>query len=77
MTDKGRDFALDILKGVGCLMMVVAHSNIQFRGYQPYTFWAGIVLCGYGCDSQFPGAQVSTAWRADNLRIYFVAGIQL
>ena len=42
MTEKERDFALDILKGVGCLMMVVAHSNIQFRGYQPYTFWAGL-----------------------------------
>lgn len=42
MNEKERDFALDILKGVGCLLMVVAHSNINFRGYQPYTFWAGL-----------------------------------
>ena len=42
MTEKGWDYSLDILKGVGCLLMVVAHSNINFRGYEPYTFWAGI-----------------------------------
>jgi len=40
--EKGRDYSLDILKGVGCLMMIVAHSNIKFRGYGPYTFWAGL-----------------------------------
>ncbi|GAB4430531.1 MAG: hypothetical protein Kow002_18910 [Anaerolineales bacterium] len=42
MTEKQRDFGLDVLKGVGCLLMVVAHSNLNFKGYAPYTFWAGL-----------------------------------
>lgn len=42
MTTKQRDFTLDVLKGLGCLMMVVAHSNINYRGYHPYAFWAGL-----------------------------------
>ena len=42
MTEKQRDFALDILKGVGCLMMIVAHSNLNIRDYKPYAFWAGL-----------------------------------
>ena len=37
-----RDLKLDILKGFGCLMMVVAHSSLSLHGYGPYAFYAGL-----------------------------------
>lgn len=37
-----RDLRLDILKGLGCLLMIVAHSALSLRGYQPYAFYAGL-----------------------------------
>ncbi|MBT3336834.1 MAG: DUF1624 domain-containing protein [Anaerolineae bacterium] len=42
MPTKKRDYSLDILKGIGCLMMVVAHSNLGLKGYRPYAFYAGL-----------------------------------
>jgi hypothetical protein len=37
-----RDAGLDILKGVGCLLMLVAHSNLSLRGYAPFAFYGGL-----------------------------------
>ncbi len=37
-----RDLKLDMLKGFGCLMMVVAHSSLSLHGYGPYAFYAGL-----------------------------------
>ncbi|OQX63887.1 MAG: hypothetical protein B5M51_04505 [Anaerolinea sp. 4484_236] len=42
MQTKKRDLVLDVLKGLGCLLMVVAHSNLGLRGYKPYAFYAGL-----------------------------------
>src|SRR3990172_9057883 len=36
-----RDIGLDILKGIGCLLMLVAHSNLALRGYKPFAFYGG------------------------------------
>ncbi len=37
-----RDLSLDVLKGIGCLMMIVAHSALSLHGYQPFAFYAGL-----------------------------------
>jgi hypothetical protein len=36
------DTALDILKGIGCLVMLVAHSSLNFGGYERFKFWGGL-----------------------------------
>lgn len=40
-TTPKRDIGLDILKGIGCLLMIVAHSNLSLRGYKPFAFHGG------------------------------------
>ena len=37
-----RDVTLDILKGIGCLFMIVAHSSLNFGGYERFKFWYGL-----------------------------------
>ena len=37
-----RDTTIDILKGIGCLVMIVAHSGLQFGGYERFKFWGGL-----------------------------------
>ena len=37
-----RDTSIDILKGIGCLVMIVAHSSLKFGGYERFKFWGGL-----------------------------------
>jgi hypothetical protein len=37
-----RDTTIDILKGIGCLVMIVAHSSLKFGGYERFKFWGGL-----------------------------------
>jgi hypothetical protein len=37
-----RDTTIDILKGIGCLVMIVAHSSLNFGGYERFKFWGGL-----------------------------------
>jgi hypothetical protein len=41
-SEKSRDFALDLLKGAGCLLMIVAHSSLNIQGYDRFKFWGGL-----------------------------------
>jgi hypothetical protein len=40
--DSQRDPSIDILKGIGCLVMIVAHSSLNFGGYDRFKFWGGL-----------------------------------
>ena len=37
-----REPFIDILKGIGCLVMIVAHSSLNFGGYERFKFWGGL-----------------------------------
>jgi hypothetical protein len=37
-----RDTTIDILKGIGCLVMIVAHSSLKVGGYEQFKFWGGL-----------------------------------
>ncbi|MDD2922156.1 MAG: heparan-alpha-glucosaminide N-acetyltransferase domain-containing protein [Anaerolineales bacterium] len=37
-----RDASIDLLKGVGCLVMIVAHSSLNLGGYEVFKFWGGL-----------------------------------
>ncbi|GAB4539320.1 MAG: hypothetical protein Fur002_04240 [Anaerolineales bacterium] len=37
-----RDKTLDVLKGLGCLLMIVAHSSLNLNGYDRFKFWGGL-----------------------------------
>lgn len=37
-----RDNSIDILKGIGCLLMIIAHSSLNFGGYDRFKFWGGL-----------------------------------
>lgn len=37
-----RDPVIDVLKGVGCLAMIVAHAGLNFGGYERFKFWGGL-----------------------------------
>ncbi len=37
-----RDTSIDILKGIGCLVMIVAHSSLNIGGYEIFKFWGGL-----------------------------------
>lgn len=37
-----RDTSIDILKGIGCLVMIVAHSSLNIGGYEVFKFWGGL-----------------------------------
>ena len=42
LTSSQRDTSIDILKGVGCLVMIVAHSSLKSIGYEQFKFWGGL-----------------------------------
>lgn len=42
MTLQGRDLGLDVLKGIGCALMVVAHSKLKMWDYDQYIFWGNL-----------------------------------
>ncbi|MCK6581683.1 MAG: hypothetical protein L6Q49_01145 [Anaerolineales bacterium] len=63
MTDtQTRDHGLDILKGIGCALMVIAHSKLKMWNYEDAIFWGNLALdvdrpasidfCGIIRDSQ-------------------------
>jgi hypothetical protein len=37
-----RDATIDILKGIGCLFMIVAHSSLKIGEYEQLRFWGGL-----------------------------------
>lgn len=41
-TTQGRDLGLDVLKGIGCALMVVAHSKLKMWDYEQYIFWGNL-----------------------------------
>lgn len=41
-SEKSRDLALDLLKGAGCVLMIVAHSSLNIQGYDRFKFWGGL-----------------------------------
>jgi fucose 4-O-acetylase-like acetyltransferase len=41
MQSKSRDLSLDVLKGLGCLLMIMAHLQIQTGFYKQLTFLGG------------------------------------
>ena len=38
----GRDAILDLLKGAGCLLMIMAHSALKLQNYDEFTFYGGL-----------------------------------
>lgn len=41
-TKTNRDYGLDILKGVGCALMVIAHSKLKMWDYEDYLIWGNL-----------------------------------
>jgi fucose 4-O-acetylase-like acetyltransferase len=39
---QNRDLGLDILKGVGCALMVIAHSKLKMWNYEDAVFWGNL-----------------------------------
>jgi hypothetical protein len=37
-----RDSTIDVLKGIGCLFMIVAHSSLKIGEYEQLRFWGGL-----------------------------------
>jgi hypothetical protein len=37
-----RDLGLDFLKGIGCVLMVVAHSKLKMWNYEQFIFWGSL-----------------------------------
>jgi fucose 4-O-acetylase-like acetyltransferase len=42
VTTQQRDLGLDVLKGIGCALMVVAHSKLKMWNYEEYIFWGNL-----------------------------------
>lgn len=42
MTTQTRDLGLDVLKGIGCALMVIAHSKLKMWNYEEYLFWGNL-----------------------------------
>lgn len=42
ITKQGRDQGLDVLKGIGCALMAVAHSKLKMWDYEQYIFWGNL-----------------------------------
>ncbi|MFN3491843.1 MAG: heparan-alpha-glucosaminide N-acetyltransferase domain-containing protein, partial [Anaerolineales bacterium] len=38
-TKTNRDYGLDVLKGIGCALMVIAHSKLKMWDYEGYLVW--------------------------------------
>jgi len=62
MTSK-RDLSIDILKGIGCFFMIVAHSSLNFGGYDQYKFWGGFAPVLF-----FSAAGVTAAFQAQKYK---------
>jgi len=39
MSDSQRSIALDVLKGIGCAMMVIPHTGLNIHGYERFRIW--------------------------------------
>lgn len=39
MSDSQRNIALDVLKGIGCVMMVIPHTGLNIHGYERFRIW--------------------------------------
>lgn len=37
-----RDYRLDVLKGIGCALMVIAHSKLKMWDYENYLIWGNL-----------------------------------
>jgi fucose 4-O-acetylase-like acetyltransferase len=42
VTTQKRDLGLDVLKGIGCALMVVAHSKLKMYDYEDFIFWGNL-----------------------------------
>ncbi len=58
-----RDVALDVLKGIGCLFMIVAHSSLNFGGYERFKFWYGLAPVLF-----FSAAGVTAAFQSEKYK---------
>lgn len=39
MSDSQRSLALDVLKGIGCVMMIIPHTGLNIHGYERFRIW--------------------------------------
>lgn len=39
MSDSQRSIALDVLKGIGCVMMIIPHTGLNIHGYERFRIW--------------------------------------
>ncbi len=39
MSDSQRSIALDALKGIGCIMMIIPHTGLNIHGYERFRIW--------------------------------------
>jgi hypothetical protein len=39
MSDSQRSIALDALKGIGCIMMIIPHTGLNINGYERFRIW--------------------------------------
>lgn len=58
-----RDTSIDILKGIGCLVMIVAHSSLNIGGYERFKFWGGLAPVLF-----FSAAGVTAAFQAQKYK---------
>jgi len=58
-----RDISIDVLKGVGCLLMLVAHSSLNFGGYERFKFWGGLAPALF-----FSAAGATAAYQAQKYK---------
>jgi hypothetical protein len=58
-----RDNTIDILKGIGCLVMIVAHSSLNIGGYDRFKFWGGLAPVLF-----FSATGVTAAFQAQKYR---------
>lgn len=58
-----RDVSLDVLKSIGCLFMIVAHSSLNAAGYEHLKFWYGLAPVLF-----FSAAGVTAAFQAEKYK---------
>ena len=39
MSDSQRNLSLDVLKGIGCVMMIIPHTGLNIHGYERFRIW--------------------------------------
>lgn len=59
-----RDPILDLLKGAGCLLMIVAHSALKLQNYEQFTFHGGLAPVMF-----FSAAAVTASFQARRYRL--------